>query len=106
MIAVAAMAMTIITPAMIGSLRPFGFALVSRPSLIGAVSLRGEFGAEVRAAAFASVAFAGVGFSDGPFCAAGAEPRPGFPPGRGEGPGGAREAGDERATVARAWVAL
>ena len=86
MIAVAAMAMTIITPAMTGSLRLFGFALVSRPSLIGAVSLRGEFGAEVRAAVFASVALAGVGFSDVSIRVAGAESRAGGPPGPGAGP--------------------
>jgi hypothetical protein len=57
-IAIAAIAMAMIRTVEIGNLRASRFVKVSRPAAIGAVPLEEECGAEVRAAAFASVALA------------------------------------------------
>src|SRR5262245_6880119 len=85
-IATAATATRVISTATIGGLRPFDFALVSRPSLIGAVALRGEIGAEVRAAAFASVALAGIRSSGVTISVSGAVSRAGGSSGLAAGP--------------------
>ena len=82
----AATAIRMISTAMIGNLRPVGFALGSRPSVIGAVALRGEFGAEVRAAAFASVALAGIGSSGVTISVSGVVSRAGGSSGLAAGP--------------------
>src|SRR5262249_13441504 len=55
--AIPAAMMTMIKPAMIGNMRPFGFTLVAGALVIGAVGVCSRFGAEARAGGILSVVF-------------------------------------------------